>query len=73
MLLTLTLLENKQEPFTDDLKIHNSTMVYTHPGSKLTRVVLMRVKEGIMEQCIWGNEFIFVRRRKSKCVLFRRS
>ena len=30
-------------------------------------------KEGIMEQCIWGNKFIFVRRRKSKCVLFLRN
>ena len=30
-------------------------------------------KEGIVEECIWGNKFIFVRRRKSKCVLFLRN
>ena len=42
--ITLTLLEDKQEPFIDDQNIHNSTMVYTHPWSKLTYVVLMIVK-----------------------------
>ena len=44
VLLTLTILDHKQESFIDDFKIHNSTMACTHPGSKLTRVVLTRVK-----------------------------